>query len=301
MTLLTLSVLGGLMVFLVFAFFYSLGKVERVDIFEKLSDAEEYLPSYEVSDSFLGRSCDKFIKRDRSGRFFKLATYFDVNMEYLQNQIRILHKEDTISAVEILAMKILGVIAGAAIAVYALGIKDLTTGIIALIVFISLYYLPQDKIKEGLKERENQVVRELPLFIEQVYMCIEAGAPLQESLMTVAENNGGVLGPLFKEAFIKSSYGGKWEDELYQMIRGVNVEPLEDFVNDILISHAKGTSINDTLRNEVDHIHKIASARQKEMIAKLDTKMMVMFVVFGLLPVLLIVGAPIFLQAMSIL
>ena len=222
-------------------------------------------------------------------------------MEYLQNQIRILHKEDTISAVEILAMKILGVIAGAAIAVYALGIKDLTTGIIALIVFISLYYLPQDKIKEGLKERENQVVRELPLFIEQVYMCIEAGAPLQESLMTVAENNGGVLGPLFKEAFIKSSYGGKWEDELYQMIRGVNVEPLEDFVNDILISHAKGTSINDTLRNEVDHIHKIASARQKEMIAKLDTKMMVMFVVFGLLPVLLIVGAPIFLQAMSIL
>lgn len=301
MSLLTLSVLGGLLVFLIFAFFYSLAKVDKVDIYEKLSENDEYRPAYQVSGSLFGKYCDTVIKKDKAGTLFKLATYFDVNMEHLQNQIRILHKEDSISAVEILAMKILGVIFGAALGIYAFSIADLTMGIIAFTVFIALYFLPQDKIKEGLKEREDQVVRELPLFIEQVYMCIEAGAPLQEALMTVAENNGGVLGPLFKEAFVKASYGGSWEDELYQMMRGVNVEPLEDFVNDILISHAKGTSINETLRTEVDHIHKIAAARQKEIIAKLDNKMMFMFVAFGLLPVLIIVGAPIFLQAMSIL
>ena len=132
-------------------------------------------------------------------------------------------------------------------------------------------------------------------------MCIEAGAPLQEALSTVAENVGGILGPLFKDAFIKASYGGRWEDELYQMTIGVNVEPLEDFVNDILISHAKGTSINETLRTEVAHIHKIAAAKRKEEISKLDTKMMLMLVVFCLIPVFLIIMMPAFLQAMSVL
>ncbi len=301
MSLLMLSVLGGLLLFLVFAFFYSLTKAEKVNIYEKLDRVDEYRPSYRVSDSAFGRYCDNMLSKDKSGTFFKVAKYLEVDLEHLQKQICILGKEGAISAVEILAMKIIGLIAGLAIVVYSFVIGDMFTGLLGLIIFLSLYSLPTEKIKDGMKEREEQIIGELPQFIEQVYMCIEAGAPLQESLITVSDNIGGILGPLFKEVFVKASYGGGWEEELFQMTLSVNVEPLEDFVNDILISHAKGTSIHETLRSEVAHIHKIAAAKRKEQVSKLDTKMMLMMVVFCLIPVFLIIMLPAFLNAMTVL
>ena len=96
------------------------------------------------------------------------------------------------------------------------------------------------------------------------------------------------------------SYGSATDDELDFLSLCIN--------NGVSLAIAGATGSGKTsdlgyLIGRLDddkRIYTIEDTRELN-IAKLDSKMMFMFVVFGLLPVLIIVGAPIFLQAMSIL
>ena len=300
MSITMISVLCGLLVLLLCAFFYSLTRAEKVDIRYKLGE-EEYINQFMVSNTVFGQYCSNVLNHTSESKISSIATTLGVDMREIQRQIKLAKLDKTISAVEILALKIIGIIAGAAIGAFAIITKELIVGLLAIIAFVGLFYIPMDKVKDKLKDREGEILNELPEFIEQVYLCIEAGAPLQESLRVVAEQSKGVLGDMILTAFTRASYGGGWENELYELAVSTDIEPLEDFINDILISHAKGTSIHETLRREVEHMNIITKARQKEMVNALESKMILPITVFFLLPAGVIIFVPVILQALEVL
>ena len=299
-----ISIFAALLVLLVFAFIESLRHVGKVQLMTRMGEQPELNRhrALSVSNSTFGTMCNRVLgKSVDDNTFTKIATFLGINVDLLQHKIELLGKEEEISVVEIIVLKVIGIFCGVLIAIWAFSAKSMILAILGFIVFVALFMIPADKINDEIKERENRIQGELPNFISQVYMCIESGAPLREALMTVSTKTGGYVGKAVLDAFLAAQYSGRWEEELSQMARGMQVEALEDFVTDILIASQKGTSVSETLRSEVEHINKLEKARQKERVASLNSKMLLPMVVFFLLPIFAIVLLPALLQAAELL
>lgn len=306
MSIKVISIFVAILVFIIFMFIYSLFQVQKVDLLGRVD--EEMLDAifhenklYAPSKSSFGRFYKRYMENLIGSKIEKLASLLGVNMSLLQEKIILSGKENTISAVEILALKIIGIAALPLVGIPAILSKQLMFVMIAIVIFMALYLLPVEKIKDAIKEREKTIVYELPAFIEQLYMCMESGANLKPGLEIVSKKTGGVLGEAFQSALILASYSGSWEKELQEMGEKMKVEPLQDFINDVLIAFDKGISITETLRNEVKHINSIKKSRVREEVQALQSKLILPIIIFFLLPTLAIVMIPVMIEAMIIL
>lgn len=302
MTIELIGFLVGLLVLLIFGFIYSLRFAEKVSLNERIIAPTGNERSYRVSNSSFGKFYRARIQKKVSdSTLLKVATVFGINIDVLQEKIELVGMSDDISAVEIVVYKILGILSGVLLGMAAFSSKNLILGIIAFISFAALFLLPADKVNDKVKEREQDIVSELPQFIEQVYLCIEAGASLREALEFVSRRTGGTLGKNFQDAFLRAHYTGRWEAEVLEMVSTLKVEALEDFVNDILIASEKGVSIHDTLRKEVETITMVKKAIDKERIGTLSTKIILPMMIFFILPMFIIVMLPPLLDCLKML
>lgn len=292
----------GLLVLLIFGFIYSLHFTEKVSLNERIAVSTLEDTGYRVSNSEFGKLYKNAIQNKVSDRTIdKLAILFGVNVGVLQDKIELVGMEEYISAVEIVVLKVLGVIAGLVLGIGAFSVKNMPFAIVAFIAFVALFFMPEGKISDKEKERENAVIRELPKFIEECYLCIESGASLRESLEFVASRTQGILGKNFQEAFVRSKYTGRWENEVIEMASVLRVNALEEFINDILIANEKGVSIHDTLRKEVENIGMLKRANDKERVGALGTKVLIPMMIFFIIPMFVIVMAPALIQCMQML
>jgi len=296
----------GLLVLLVFMFVYSLFDVEKVDLLSRIQQgsiqaAVDGRRGIRTSNSLLGQIYGKYAGATMIDRVEQFAVYIGLNMEHLQSQIDLSDMTDKISAVEVVAFKILGLMFLPIAVAPVLYSGDMVLMIIAFLIFTALFFLPEGKIRNAIKVREESIIAELPTFIEQIYLCIEAGSNLKPALETVSDRIGGELGKAFHESFVMETYSGSWERELLGMCERMHIEVLEDFVTDILNASEKGISIVDTLQNEVKHINMINRSRIREMTERVNSSMVVPIIVFFVLPVVAIIMVPILLQVMEVL
>lgn len=297
MSIKTISLLSGLCVAIFIAYLSSYGQVKKKsldrDMFEKAN-------LYRISDSSLGRFYDTFLRRFIPTRTITmLSSIFGINIDVLDKNIKAAGLEKSISPLEIIVFKLFGIIGG--IVICSMGFALKSNGMIALmiiifggLVFVSLFLLPQDKINDCIKKRNSDILDALPTFIEQTYMCIEAGANLKQSLESVAQNSEGTLANEFKRAFALSDYSGRWQQELSSMAYNLQIEPLQDFINDIIIAHEKGSGIDlgSVLANEVSHMASINRSRIMGKINALNSSLSIPIMGFCVLPLLGIIMAP---------
>lgn len=301
MTKESISFLAALLVLLVFAFLSSIKYVGRINLQTRMQGVETKR-GFPVSKSRFGRFYGRYVQtKVTEDEIHKMARLFGVDMDYVQKQIKLAGKEADISAIEIVMLKLLGIIGILIFGGAAFIARSTELGIFGVFVFLALFLLPTEKITDEIKKREEQIRLELPLFIEQTYMCTEAGATLRDALETVAYKTGGSLGEAFIKAFTQGAYSGRWEQGLTNMAEEMRIEPLEDFVHDILIAHEKGVAINTALREEVTHIQVIDRNKKREAINALPTKMFFYMMVFFLLPTMIIVLMPAMLLTQSLL
>lgn len=299
MTVKVMSFLVGILGMLIVAFIYQITRAERVSLQDRTGLVRS---RYKHSSSSFGRAYEKSGKSIISESFAaKFASLIGLNLDSLQEKIDALGIDKSISAIEIAVMKVLGLIClGVGIAGFVI-----TSNLYILIGVISvgaaLFMLPEAKIKEMLKEQKSSMEAQLPQFIEQTYLCIAAGSTLQDALTYVAENTEGVLGQKVTEAFVNSRYGARWSEELIRIATELKLEAFEDFVNDIVIADSTGVNIEDTLRDEVDHINRINRARVMGEIKALESKLNPLQIAFCMLPMMGIIMMPIVIQIMETL
>lgn len=88
MSITMISVLCGLLVLLLCAFFYSLTRAEKVDIRYKLGE-EEYINQLMVSDTVFGQYCSNVLNHTSESRISSVATTLGVDMKEIQRQIKL--------------------------------------------------------------------------------------------------------------------------------------------------------------------------------------------------------------------
>ena len=302
MSIEVISFLVALLVLLVFGFIYMLNFSTKVELGERLGSVKNVGSGFKVSGSSFGRFYqEKIQKKVSDSTLTRLSSLFGINMDAMQEKIELVGMEDSISAVEIVVLKIIGIIAGVALGVGAVSAKSMPLAIIAFVVFIALFFVPAEKITDKEKEREAEIMLELPVFIEQCYLCIEAGQTLREALEYVAAKTGGIVGKNFQDAFLRARYTGRWETEVTEMASVLKVSALEDFINDVLIASEKGVSIHETLRKEVGIINMLKRANDKERISAVSSKILLPMAFFFLLPMLAVVMAPALIECLAML
>ncbi len=297
-----MSLIAGIMSGLVVLFFYTICKVERVNIgaLKNNTYRADYIP-YKYSKSWFSFIYKRFLViLIPENLVCKFAFSLGIDIGSLQDSIEGLGLGRSISAMEIAIMKLLGILSmvfGMAVYLAGKSLFALFTGFIGMML---LYFLPKSKLDEAYRKRQENILYELPGFIEQTYMCIEAGADLRQALEFVAEKSKGELSRAFFEVFSAASYVSSWERELSIKAASLKVEAFEDFVNDILLAKSKGVEISAALIKEIEHINAIRKAKIMERISSLEAELTLPIMMFCMLPMFAIVMLPVFIQAIDI-
>ncbi len=299
MSILNISVLTGTLVFLLFLFVMSRFAGKKVDLEGRYTQAELDQKVYgrdrnlRVSASRLGKAYTKFNGDPAASyRIRKSASLFGIDLYELQEKIELVGMKDKTSAVEIVTMKLLGLISIPVFGIPAMMSKNVLYILLAFLVFLSLFSLPQAKVRGAERSREDSIIMELPVFIEQLYMCTEAGSNLYEALTVVSEKSNNALGEIFLKAFRNSEISGSWTKELIEAGKTLNIDAFQDFVNNIVVAQQKGIDISGALRSEVDHINAIRRSRIRANTSELEAKLVLPMAVFCFLPMMCLAVLP---------
>lgn len=297
-----MAVLAGVMAALMVLFIYTVTRPQGMDLQERLHADPAYVRTYVYSKSRFGSFYRKRMSRivtERDLVAFGAST--GTNVDSLQGKIDAAGLSDRISAMEVVAMKVLAAAAFVTGFLAFAASRNLAVLLLAMFISSSLFLLPEAAIRERFRDRQDAVTAQLPHFIENTYLCIRAGAGLEESLRYIAQTSEGELGEAVRRAFVDASYTGSWEEELSAAARRMRVEPFEDFVSDIVMAGRTGADIEDTLRGEVDRITAVSEARIMGEIKKLPSRLSVLQMAFCMLPMIIIVMLPVFIQMLGVL
>lgn len=107
---------------------------------------------------------------------------------------------------------------------------SLWLGGIALPLMALMLYSGLDKINKGYKERQNQLIKELPDLISKMIIALEVGRPLTEIFEGVSEHCDPLLGKLLKK-LIADTNTMSMKDALQRFANEVNLDVMFDFVS----------------------------------------------------------------------
>lgn len=297
MSVLNISILLGAWFFLLCLYIMSRYLGERLDLGDDAREGGRRAYGSDRSLSVSGSRFGKAYARLHGGtgasyRIKKTAGFFGIDLHELQEKIELVGMAEKTSAVEIVAMKLLGLLSIPVLMAPAIMSKNILYVLLAFIIFLSLFSLPQAKVRGAERAREDAIIMELPVFVEQIYMCTEAGSNLYEALIMVSERSDNAVGEIFLKAFRNAEISGSWTQELVEAGKTLNIDAFQDFVNNIVVAHQKGIDISAALRAEVDHINSIRRSRIRANVSELEAKLVLPMAVFCFLPMMCLAVLP---------
>lgn len=302
MDLIKMSALFGLIGALIVLFIYVATRPKTVDTEKEFGSARDENRVIRYSNTTFGAFYQKFMSRFvKRGAVENFGHFVGVNIDKLDDEIKAAGLEDKYTAIEIVAMKMLAPVAVGAGVIAYISTESLYVLGGAILVAVALFFVPEGDLDDAVKAKKNEILEQLPHYIEETFLCVEAGATLKDSLQYVAENTGGSLGKAIRDAFTASSYGTRWSDELVKMAYSMNIDPLTDFVNDVVIAEEKGTDPSGVLRREVGMIDKLNRARVIGNLKALDAKLTPLQLLIGMLPLMAIIMMPMLIELLDML
>lgn len=230
----------------------------------------------------------------------KLAKSLGIKTAQLEQDIFTAHMEDKITVEEIISMKLIGMLG-----LIFFGAISVITDFNLLFLFLAVgcYYFgsmyPNSLVTKKTKERKDQILIDLPNFIELTYSVLEAGSTIQEALSTIATRTNGPLSEEFMLVAARTKVSGNWKAEMENMAMRNNIEPLTDLVSDILIAYEKGTSIVNVLKEDAIQMRALKNAKIMEKAKKMSTTLLIPMAIFCFLPMLVIILGPMLIQFME--
>ena len=288
--------------FLIICYFVNLSLPKEVKLLDMLPNTDAEYMMQEMSGQgsasrygdFHRKYMAKYLQGDGKD---KMARLFGIKAEQLEQDIYTAHLENKITVEEIISMKIVGIIGTLLFGTISL-LMDFNS--VFLILCVLSYYLgsmyPTTLITKQMKNRKDQIMIDLPNFIELTYSVLEAGSTIQDALSTIATRTTGPLSEEFLLVAARTKVSGKWKYEMEQMAIRNNVEPLTDLVSDILIAYEKGTSIVNVLKDDAIQMRALKNSKIMEKAKKTSTTLLIPMAIFCFMPMLFLILGPMLIQ-----
>ncbi|CAG9620274.1 type II secretion system F family protein [Sutcliffiella rhizosphaerae] len=163
---------------------------------------------------------------------------------------------------------ILGFLAGATSVILGLPFSN--------ILFVALpflgFFLPIIWIRSKAKERQNQLRRDLPDFLDTVTISLQAGAGLDQAIRETILHFNGPIRDEFARLMSEINIGVPRERAYADMLeRNDNVD-FQNFIKSLLQGTKLGVPVSTTFRIQAEEIRKVSIEQVKEKAAKASPK-----------------------------
>ena len=169
--------------------------------------------------------------------------------------------------------------------------------ILAPVVAILFYYLSEKILLDyPIKKRAKKLEKEALFFFEILLLTLEAGRNLGHALNLTTANVDSELSLEFKKTLSEVKLGKSLNEALNDMKKRIPSEAINNAILNMVESNIFGSSITESMTNQIDFLREKQMLDVKSEINQLPTKVSVVSAIFFVPIMLLIILAPVLLD-----
>ena len=165
-----------------------------------------------------------------------------------------------------------------------------------LIITVIYYYLFEKVLLDNKINKRRRIMESESIhFFEVLTLSLETGRNLDEAISITIDNVDGYLSKEFELAIKEVRYGKSLTESLEYMQRYIPSDSINNIILSLTQSNVYGSSIIETLNNQIDYLREKKKLEVKAEISKVPIKISILSVLFFVPLVLLIILAPVLL------
>lgn len=219
-----------------------------------------------------------------------IKIYDSKKIRKIEKKIDFLSTGFKLNAIEFLNVRLITSIIVFLVSVYVFDYGYIIGPIITII-----YYNLFEKIllDSKIKQRKDNLEIEAIHFFEVLTLSLETGRNLEEAIRVTTSSMDGILSKEFKEVLRETKFGKSLKESLLDLQRKIPSESINNIILALAESNIYGSSIINTMYNQVDYLREKRKLEVKAEISKIPVKISVISVFFFIPLILLIVLGPI--------
>ncbi len=176
---------------------------------------------------------------------------------------------------------------------YMLSVGYIFAPFVAIVYYYLFYYiLIESKIKRRIKKLDKEALD----FFEILTLTLESGRNLENALEITCFNIDSELSNEFKKTLFEMKFGKSLVEALDDMKKRIPSESINNIILNITQTSIFGSSILDTMYNQIEFLRDKQILEIKEQINKIPNKISIISVIFVLPIILLLILGPIFIN-----
>ena len=171
-------------------------------------------------------------------------------------------------------------------------------GVAGVLGFFLVFYIPYKRPEYIATKRKHEMIDEIPRFIDMLETALRVGLPIAEAITITAKHlKGTTIAKEFLSSVAEMQIGAySWQQALERLADKYEIDVFSDFVMDIVTAYEKGVSVQQSVSNKNREIKLTRSLQIKSNAQRMNSTILLPITVFKLLPLLAIIGIPLFLQ-----
>jgi tight adherence protein C len=224
---------------------------------------------------------------------------FDSYRGQVNEQILMAGYDNTIDADHFIALRVIVSFFGV---LTCIGISMAGEPLYGLVVLLLLFIYPQAWLKKTIAKRHLAIQKALPNLLDLLTLSVQAGKDFLTSMRDIlARRKIDPLGEELERTFREIQLGKKRADALKDLVKRVQQPDLSSVINAIIQADELGVSIAELLKIQGDQLRMKRFQRAEKMANEAPVKMLFPVALFIFPSVLIIMGAPLAMQAMQAL
>lgn len=153
--------------------------------------------------------------------------------------------------------------------------------LLLVLLFVGGYFLPVAWIKDTRRKRDSELIRSLPVYLEYLTMCVDAGLNFSGALRQAVEKGPrGAMRNEFRIVLRDISSGQTRADALNRLSERVALKDISVFVRAVVQAEKMGSSMKSTLLVQAQQRLNERFQRAEKMAMEAPVKLVIPLVIF---------------------
>ncbi|MDD7131656.1 MAG: type II secretion system F family protein [Firmicutes bacterium] len=215
--------------------------------------------------------------------------YSKKQIDKINKKINLLGVNSKYNAITLLNVRLFG-----AIFIFLFILINYKYGYIFSIIIALLYYVLFEKVilENKISKRRKKLNIEAIYFFEVLTLSLQTGRNLNEAISITINSVDNDLSLEFREALRETKFGKSLTESLTDMQDRIPSDSINNIVLALTQANIYGSSIIDTMYNQVDYLREKRKMEVKATISKVPTKISIISVFFFIPLILLIILGP---------
>ena len=228
--------------------------------------------------------------------FFCVFLPFEV-MEHTDQRLQRTGVSYLLSAEQFIALRILVAVTAPVVVWFSMLGMGVWEPIWLVVAPLVGFLLPDIWLNDTRKRRESDVIRTLPVYLDFITMCVEAGLNFQGALSQAMEKAPpGALRNEFAIVLRDMRSGLARADALRRMAERLDITEITSFVSAIIQAEKMGASLANVLRVQADQRRSERFQRAEKMAMEAPVKLVAPLIIFIFPVTFIILGFPIIMK-----